>query len=145
MQGRKIFIGLVAALSLLCAQTLSAKPKGAKKAARQVTFKVRIENISSPEGQAAADGTRWPFALSPGLYVVSEKGAVLFKEGRRAGAGLEAQAEDGNPEALVKSFRNLERILVITPAELEVSALVWARALLVSEAAREEVERRASA
>jgi hypothetical protein len=104
MQGRKIFIGLVAALSLLCAQTAAAKPKGAKKAARQVTFKVRIENISSPEGQAAADGTRWPFALSPGLYVVSEKGAMLFREGRRAGAGLEAQAEDGNPEALARSF-----------------------------------------
>lgn len=107
MQGRKIFIGLVAALALLCAQTLSAKPKGAKKAARQVTFKVRIENISSPEGQSASDGTRWPFALSPGLYVVNEKGAVLFREGKRAGAGLEAQAEDGNPEALVKSFESM--------------------------------------
>jgi hypothetical protein len=105
MQGRRIFIGLVAALLLMCAQTLAAKPKGAKRAARQVTFKVRIENISSPEGQTASGGTRWPFALSPGLYVVNEKGAVLFREGRRAGAGLEAQAEDGNAEALVKSFR----------------------------------------
>jgi len=107
MQGRKIFIGLVAALSLLCAQTLAAGPKGAKKAARGVTFKVRIENISSPEGQVASDGTHWPFALSPGLYVVNEKGAVLFREGRRADAGLEAQAEDGNAEALVKSFKSL--------------------------------------
>jgi hypothetical protein len=108
MRGRKIFIGLVAALSLLCAQTLAAKPKGARKAARQVTFKVRIENISSPEGQTASDGTRWPFALSPGFYVIDEKGAVLFREGRRAGAGLEAQAEDGNPEALVKSFESMK-------------------------------------
>jgi hypothetical protein len=107
MQGRKIFIGLVATLSLLCAQTLAAGPKGAKRAARQVTFKVRIENISSPEGQTASDGTRWPFALSPGLYVVNEKGATLFREGKRAGAGLEAQAEDGNPEALVRSFESM--------------------------------------
>ena len=107
MQGRKIFVGLVAALALLCAQTVAAKPKGAKRAARLVTFKVRIENISSPEGQAASDGTRWPFALSPGLYVVNEKGAVLFREGKRAGVGLEAQAEDGNPEALVKSFESM--------------------------------------
>ena len=109
MQGRKIFIGLVAALALLCAQAVAAGAKGAKKAARQVTFKVRVENISSPEGQAASDGTRWPFALSPGLYVVNERGAVLFREGRRAGAGIEAQAEDGNPEALVKSFEAMNR------------------------------------
>jgi hypothetical protein len=103
MQRRKVFIGLVAALSLLCAQTLAAKPKGAKKAARQVMFRVRIENISSPDGQTASDGTRWPFALSPGLYVVGEKGVALFREGHKADAGLEAQAEDGNPEGLVKS------------------------------------------
>ena len=109
MQGRKIFIGLVAALSLLCGQAVVAGAKGAKRAARQVTFKVRIENVSSPEGQTASDGKRWPFALSPGLYVVREKGAVLFREGRRAGAGLEAQAEDGNPEALVKSFESMDR------------------------------------
>jgi hypothetical protein len=35
----------------------------------------------------------------------------------------------------VKSFRNLQKVLVTVPAELEVSAVVWARSLLVSEAA----------
>jgi large subunit ribosomal protein L4 len=48
-------------------------------------------------------------------------------------------------EALVKSFRNIERALVITPGDVEVAALVWARSLLVSEAAREQLERRAVA
>jgi len=104
MLRRKIFVGLVAALSLLCAQASAAKPKGAKRAAREVTFKVRIENISSPEGQTSAGGTRWPFALSPGLYVVDEKGLKLFKEGARATAGLEGQAEDGNPSGLVRGL-----------------------------------------
>ena len=47
-------------------------------------------------------------------------------------------------DALIKSFRNLERVLVTVPAELEVAAIVWARSLLVSEAARELIERRAS-
>jgi large subunit ribosomal protein L4 len=47
--------------------------------------------------------------------------------------------------ALVKSFRNLERVAVLQPAELEVAAVVWARSLLVSEAALEAVQRRASA
>jgi large subunit ribosomal protein L4 len=46
--------------------------------------------------------------------------------------------------ALVKSFRNLQRVAVVQPAELEVAAVVWARSLLVSEAALEAVQRRAS-
>ena len=46
-------------------------------------------------------------------------------------------------EAVVKSFRNLERVLVAVPAELEVAALVWARALVVTEAALPLVEAKA--
>jgi large subunit ribosomal protein L4 len=46
-------------------------------------------------------------------------------------------------EALIKSFRNIDRAVVTVPSELEVAALVWARSLLVSEAAREPVEGRA--
>jgi len=104
MRRRKIIYALLAALSLLCAQATAATPKGKKKAARAARFKVRIENISSPEGQASAAGTRWPFALSPGLYVLDEEDPRLFREGRPAGAALEAQAEDGNPEGLVKAL-----------------------------------------
>jgi large subunit ribosomal protein L4 len=47
-------------------------------------------------------------------------------------------------EALAKSFRNLDRVVVTTAGELEVAALVWARALLVSEAALPLVQARAS-
>src|SRR4051812_945339 len=47
-------------------------------------------------------------------------------------------------EALIKSFRNLGRTLVTVPAELEVSQVVWARSVLVSEAALEDVQRRAA-
>jgi large subunit ribosomal protein L4 len=38
-------------------------------------------------------------------------------------------------ELHVKSFRNLERVVVTDPAELDVAGVVWARSLLVSEAA----------
>ena len=38
-------------------------------------------------------------------------------------------------ETLVKSFRNLERVLVTVPAELGVAGVVWARSLIVTEAA----------
>jgi large subunit ribosomal protein L4 len=50
---------------------------------------------------------------------------------------------DEGEKALIKSFRNLERVVVTVPGELEVAAVVWARSLLVTEAARETVERRA--
>ena len=46
-------------------------------------------------------------------------------------------------ESVVKSFRNLERVLVTVPAELEVAAVVWARAIVVTEAALPLVEQRA--
>jgi large subunit ribosomal protein L4 len=38
-------------------------------------------------------------------------------------------------ESLIKSFRNLEKVLITVPAELEVAQVVWARSLVVSEAA----------
>jgi large subunit ribosomal protein L4 len=38
-------------------------------------------------------------------------------------------------DALVKSFRNLDRVLVTVPAELGVAGVVWARSLVVTEAA----------
>jgi large subunit ribosomal protein L4 len=47
-------------------------------------------------------------------------------------------------EAIAKSFRNLDRVAVTSPGELEVAALVWARSLLVTEAALPLVQGRAS-
>jgi len=46
---------------------------------------------------------------------------------------------------VIKSFRNLDRVLVITPPELEVAAIVWARSLLVSEGALDDVQKRGAA
>ena len=47
-------------------------------------------------------------------------------------------------DAIAKSFRNLDGVQVVTPSEVEISALVWARSLLVSEGALELVRGRAS-
>jgi len=44
----------------------------------------------------------------------------------------------------VKSFRNLEKVVVVPPSEVEVAAIVWARAILVSEDALEVDQGRAS-
>ena len=46
-------------------------------------------------------------------------------------------------EVAEKSFRNLAGVVVTTPEELEIAAVVWARSLLVSEAALPVVEARA--
>ena len=62
----------------------------------------------------------------------STKAARMLVEG----AGLQtplvvvAQPEE---QSLIKSFRNLDRVAVVSPGELEVGAVVWARSLLVSE------------
>ena len=52
-----------------------------------------------------------------------------------------ARPED---EGLVKSFRNLERVVITAPSDLEVRQVVWARSLLISESALEDVQGRAS-
>ena len=47
-------------------------------------------------------------------------------------------------ESVTKSFRNLDRVLVTVPSELEVAHVVWARSLLVSQAALDAVQGRAT-
>jgi large subunit ribosomal protein L4 len=47
-------------------------------------------------------------------------------------------------ENVSKSFRNLDRAVVITPGELEVAALVWARSVLVTQDALDLVKAKAS-
>jgi large subunit ribosomal protein L4 len=47
-------------------------------------------------------------------------------------------------EAVAKSFRNLDRVLVLEPSELEVGALVWARSVIATEAALDRVKELAS-
>jgi large subunit ribosomal protein L4 len=46
-------------------------------------------------------------------------------------------------DAAAKSFRNLSRVAVIEPADLDVGALVWARSLVVTQGALETVQERA--
>jgi len=65
---------------------------------------------------------------------------VLEGWGKEAPLLLVAHEDE---EAVVKSFRNLERVLVTVPAELEVAALLWARAVVVTESALPLVEAKA--
>jgi large subunit ribosomal protein L4 len=73
----------------------------------------------------------------------STKKAVSFLEawGNERPLVLVANEDE---TALVKSFRNLERVVIVPPSELEVAAVVWARSLLVSEGALDSVQKRAA-
>jgi large subunit ribosomal protein L4 len=83
---------------------------------------------------------------------VVDKSAFDEPSTKKAAAFIEAWGQDrpvlvvatDEETGLVKSFRNLEKVVVVPPSEVEVAAVVWARALLVSEAALEAVQGRAS-
>ena len=98
----KLFLGIAgAAVLFVGSQSISV---ASAKAKRTATFKVKIENIGSADGLPTAGGEKYPFALSPGLFVVNHKKNYFFNEGKKASKGLENQAEDGNPEILSKSL-----------------------------------------
>ena len=100
MKHRRLVINLVLLAVALLGQIAVAKATR-HHAAKPTKFTVRIENISTPDGQTASDGTKWSFALSPGLWVLNDKKSGLFTEGKPASKGLESQAEDGDPSGLV--------------------------------------------
>jgi large subunit ribosomal protein L4 len=109
----------------------------------KVNRKARRAALRGALSEHAGRGTL--AVLGDGLF---EKPSTRTAEGLVAAWGKEppivvVAAEE--EEALIKSFRNLERVLVTVASELEVAQVVWARALLVTEAALPLVQRRASA
>ena len=71
----------------------------------------------------------------------TKQAAQLLTDWGRDTPTLVVVGED--EEALAKSFRNLDRVAVTVPSELEVTQVVWARSLLVSQAALDAVQGRA--
>ena len=109
----------------------------------KINKKVRKAAFRAALSAHAKEGTL-AFVDGATFDAPSTKQAVGLLEawGQKTPVLLVVNDEDEN---LIKSFRNLKRVLVVTPAEVEVAALVWARALLVSEAARELLEKRSTA
>ena len=104
----------------------------------KVNRKARKAAVRSALSAHAGGGT---FAVVDGSAFAepSTKAAVAFVSAWGKNLPLLVVA-DRSEEGLIRSFRNLERTLVLEPSELEVGALVWARSLLVSQAALERVE-----
>ncbi|MGH9966743.1 MAG: spondin domain-containing protein [Pyrinomonadaceae bacterium] len=99
MRHRRLAINLVLLAVALFGQFAVAIATR-NRSTKQAKFTVRIENISKLDSQTASDGTKFSFALSPGLWVLQYKKSALFTEGRAASKGLESQAEDGDPSGL---------------------------------------------
>ena len=103
MKHFKLLINLALLAVVMIAQFAVATAARARRAT-PTKFTVRVENISNPEGYAASNGERWPFALSPGMFVLNSRKSMLFTEGKPASMGLESQAEDGDPTGLINSL-----------------------------------------
>jgi large subunit ribosomal protein L4 len=74
----------------------------------------------------------------------STKSAAALVEAWGKQRPLVVVAQEEQP-AIAKSFRNLDGVQVVTPSEVEVAALVWARSLLVSEGALEALQGKGAA
>jgi large subunit ribosomal protein L4 len=108
----------------------------------KVNRKVRRAALRSALSVHAQGGTL--AVIDPGAFdVPSTRAAAELVEtwGKDAPLLLVAQPED---EALIKSFRNLDRVEITVPSELEVRHLVRAASLLISEPALDQVQGRAS-
>jgi hypothetical protein len=96
MQQLKLVVALVLA-ALIVLPSFGGNQNG-----HEAAFTIRIENISTKDAEIASNGTRWSFALSPGLWTLIDHNLPLFTEGNPASRGLEMQAEDGDPSGLAK-------------------------------------------
>jgi large subunit ribosomal protein L4 len=120
-----------------------AFPPGMRNFAVKVNRKARRAALRSALSAHASAGT---LALVDGESFSepsTKQAAELVSGWEAAPPTLVVSTEE--EEALIKSFRNLERVLVTVPSELEVASVVWARSLLVSEAALPLVLARAGA
>ena len=98
----------------------------------KVNRKARRKALRGVLSHHASNGTLAILDASDFDAPSTRKAAVLVASwGERPTLVVVAEDE----ELVVKSFRNLEKVLVTVPAELEVASLVWARSVLITEAA----------
>jgi len=93
--------------------------------ARRSALRGVLSHHAANETLAILDGSRFE---SPSTKQAAE---LLSGFGERPTLVVVTEEED----VVIKSFRNLEKVIVVPPAELGVASLVWARSLVISEAA----------
>jgi large subunit ribosomal protein L4 len=119
-----------------------AFPPGMRSFEVKVNRKARRAALRGALSNHAANGTLAVLDASSFDEPSTRKAAELLAGWSERPTLIVATEEEEN---LVKSFRNLEKVLVTIPAELEVVGVVWARSVLVTEAALPLVLARAGA
>ena len=77
-----------------------------------VTFRVRIENVSSPGTLQPSDGSMQAVPISPGVWVVHVQDTPIFSAGElEIRQGLEGVAEDGRVAQLASTIVNQPGVL----------------------------------
>jgi large subunit ribosomal protein L4 len=109
----------------------------------KVNRKARKAALASALSDHAQAGTLAVVDASSFDAPSTRKAADLLSEwGKQLPVVVVAHEDE---EALIKSFRNIPKVLVTVASELEVGAVVWARSLLVTQAALPLVQQRAHA
>jgi large subunit ribosomal protein L4 len=108
----------------------------------KVNRKARRSALRGALSSHAANGTLAVLDGS-GFETPSTKQAKGVVEAWGAEAPLVLVATE-EEETLIKSFRNLPKVLVTVPGELEVATVVWGKSVLITEAALPLVQGRAS-
>jgi large subunit ribosomal protein L4 len=118
-----------------------AFPPTTRDFAVKVNRKARRSALRGALTQHAADGTLGVLDGS-GFSEPSTRTAVELLESWGKDLPLVVVTKD--EQNVVKSFRNLDKVVVLTPGELEVAALVWAKSVLVTQDALDLVQERAT-
>jgi large subunit ribosomal protein L4 len=107
----------------------------------KVNRKARRAALRGVLSQHAANGT---FGVLDGSGFSEPSTRTAADLVAKWGQELPLVVVTGDEENVAKSFRNIDRVVVTTPDRLEVSALVWARSVLVTQNALERVQEKAS-
>jgi large subunit ribosomal protein L4 len=108
----------------------------------KVNKKVKRAALRAALAGHVKDGT---FAIldGSGFAEPSTKQAVALLEAWGNQFPLVLVVKD-DEDVIAKSFRNLQKTVVTVPSELDVTQVVWARSVLVSEGALDDVQGRAA-
>jgi hypothetical protein len=100
---------ITATLLALLVQPLQAQYS----AGREVTFTVRVENVSTASTLKLSNGSTAPAPTAPLLWTITDAGNPIFTAGvRDAKHGLQQLAEDGNPGVLADYIaQNMKSVL----------------------------------
>ena len=91
----------LARVALVAAALAPASVAAQYGSGREVTFTVRVENVSTATTLKLSNGMTAPAPTAPILWTITDDGNPLFTVGQAdRGQGLERLAEDGNPGVL---------------------------------------------